>query len=305
VPVRAVLATLAAVVALAGWAAAQKPALIPSIDLVEIDVTVVDSYGRPMSGLSKADFVVKEDGRPVELETFRESAPDQSNEDAIRSLVLLLDDAAISPLGQRAVQAIAGSLIQYTGRLDEIAVVRLKQDGDEPFGDRPAAEARIAGYNPGQSPFESWVTIPRALQRLSSMAAMLESSVHRRNLVVCVGTTFVCNVPEPTIADPRPLRENWNQALAALARANIPMYAIIPGRAGRIRGGGLVEFTGGEIFSVTYSLAPAITRILRDANRYYMVGYWPPAGTPKELHSIEVKVKAKGAKVRARRRRGP
>ena len=91
--------------------------------------------------------------------------------------------------------------------------------------------------------------------------------------------------------------------LRAAGQANVAVYAMIPGRAG-IRGGGLVEFTGGEVFATTYDVGPAIDRILQDASYHYVLGYWPPEGAkPRELHSIDVKVNKAGAKVIVRRRR--
>ena len=50
-------------------------------------------------------------------------------------------------------------------------------------------------------------------------------------------------------------------------------------------------------------VARQIDRIIRDADNYYVLGYWPDA-KPRELHTIDVKVKHRGAKVHARRRRG-
>lgn len=40
------------------------------VDLVDIDVYVADREGRPVTGLSATDFVVREDGRPVEITNF-------------------------------------------------------------------------------------------------------------------------------------------------------------------------------------------------------------------------------------------
>ena len=47
----------------------------PSIDLVELDVVVVDRHSKPVTGLTAADFAVKEDGSRVEIKTFIEIRP--------------------------------------------------------------------------------------------------------------------------------------------------------------------------------------------------------------------------------------
>ena len=61
------------------------------------------------------------------------------------------------------------------------------------------------------------------------------------------------------------------------------VYAVVPGRA-ILRGGGLVDFTGGEVFATSYDVEPAIDRILSDASLYYMLGYCPVTGSkPREM----------------------
>src|SRR6266851_5322830 len=56
-----------------GARAQDKPALptFPSqVELITVDAVVVDHDGRPVPGLTKDDFVVKEDGRIQEIATF-------------------------------------------------------------------------------------------------------------------------------------------------------------------------------------------------------------------------------------------
>src|SRR5262245_66606809 len=78
---RRVLPAVASIVLLVTTPAAQRKALPPSIDLVEIDVGVLDRKGQPVSGLSAADFTVKEDGSPVEVKTFTEVRPTPNDPD--------------------------------------------------------------------------------------------------------------------------------------------------------------------------------------------------------------------------------
>jgi hypothetical protein len=90
--------------------------------------------------------------------------------------------------------------------------------------------------------------------------------------------------------------------MTSTSRGNVSIYTIIPGRTS-MRGGGLVEFTGGVLAASTSDLRPAIQRLLQDANHYYLVGFWPQ-GKARALHDLEVKVARKDVKVIARRRRG-
>lgn len=70
-----------------------------------------------------------------------------------------------------------------------------------------------------------------------------------------------------------------------------------------MEGGGVVEFTGGLLYANRFDLGPAVDRIMRDANHYYVLGYWPQ-GRKRDLHGIDVKVNRKNVKVHVRHRRG-
>ena len=50
--------------------AAPQPVFKSGVNLVEVDVVVSDKSGQPVRGLSRGDFQVFEDGKPVELSTF-------------------------------------------------------------------------------------------------------------------------------------------------------------------------------------------------------------------------------------------
>jgi hypothetical protein len=303
--IRWALATLFVGLLLTGLGAAQKqPEVLPSIDLVTLDISVVDGKGRPVTGLSTSDFVIKEDGRRVDIETFEEVSPDQGNpEDSARSIVLLLDDLAVQAQATPAIKSAAQVLLRNIPLRDDVAVVRLHNRDDEPFGDRRLAEARIAEYRAGTDPYVDVVTIEQTLDRIALIASQLESIDGRRKLLVCIGTPVICNIPEPARTAPRSLYPKWVNSLTATARANIGVYSIVPARI-TIRGGGLPQYTGGEVFASNYDIGPAIDRILQDGSHYYMAGYWPSAGKPRELHSISVQTARKGLKVRVRRQRG-
>ncbi len=73
------------------------------VNLIEFPVTVLGAQGAPLTGLEKKDFVVREDGKPVELSQFSYSADlplsigilvDQSG-----SMVERIDDAKQAALG--------------------------------------------------------------------------------------------------------------------------------------------------------------------------------------------------------------
>jgi hypothetical protein len=179
----------------------------------------------------------------------------------------------------------------------------LHNPADEAFGDRTVAETRIARFQAASFPFADFNTASDTLTRVAGLARQLEGDDHRRKVIVCVGAPVVCSLDEPVSSSARPRHwSSWVDAVTASAKANVSVYAIIPGRM-PLRAGSLADLTGGEVFATTYDVGPAIDRILRDATSYYMLGYWP-AGKSREVHSIDVKVARGGLKVHARRRRG-
>jgi len=281
---------------------AQREAPPAEIDLVELDVVVVDGKGNPIRGLQQSDFTVKEDGDRVELTTFEEiSSIDDNREDDARLLVLVLDDAGVPAQGTLTIQTIAKGFLASLRPGDEVAVIRLGTRNDEAYGDRETAESRIANFR-ATFGFQGWITVEQALERFALLTEELSVRDQRRKVVVCIGSPAVCNISEPARFAPRSIFPLWIKTLASASRANAAFYAVVPGRA-RLRGGGLVDFTGGELFATSYDVGPAIDRIVRDAGNHYVLGYWPKSKA-KELHSIDVKVGKRGAKVRVRHRRG-
>jgi VWFA-related protein len=66
----AVLGVLAARSGAAPQAPATTPTFPSGVELITIDAVVLDAEGRPVSGLTRDDFVVREDGRPRAIESF-------------------------------------------------------------------------------------------------------------------------------------------------------------------------------------------------------------------------------------------
>jgi hypothetical protein len=269
-------------------------------DFVEIDAVVVDGKGKPMHGLQQSDFTIREDGKPVTITTFSEiSRGVRDDPDTARTVVLLLDDTGVAPVGTQSIQTIARAFVSGAAAVDDVTVVRLHVEADEPFGDRIAAESRISQYRGGAYPFVSWSTVGDALKRVTDISQQVASNASRRKIIVCVGSPYVCNIREPQPSAPRSFESAWVGALVESAKANVSVYGLIPGRAG-LRLDGLAEYTGGEIFASSYDVGPPIDRILQDAANYYVLGYWP-ASAPKNLHHVDVKVATHGLRVHARK----
>lgn len=298
----AVRASVAQVAGLSGspGPASQREARQESADveLVQVSAAVVDRKGRPITGLRREDFMVREDGKPVELATFFEHKQTPGDPDSNRTLVLLLDDAGVAPLGTEAIQNIANAFVDVADRADDVVVVRLHARNDEPYGDRIEAKARIKAYRAGAWPLASWTSGEELLTRVADISKQVAGNASPRKTLVCIGSAFVCNIGEPQNSASRSYESAWLSAMAETTRADLSVYGLIPMRVS-YRGRGLAETTGGVVLTPTSDLAPAIEQILAESSSYYVLGYWP-VSERKTPHRIEVKVTTKGARVHAR-----
>ena len=276
----------------------------PTGDLVELDITVVDRDGATVTGLESKDFQIKEDGKAVDIKTFTPVTADGLSPDTARQLVLLLDDT-LPIAGTPIVQQMAQAVLFRARPDDEITVVRLHNDRDEPFGDLDTALTRIGGYRAAAIPLQRRGAADRVFTVLTAVSRQLEAIEHRRKLFVCIGGPNVCNVLEPQPQGYSPLWPGWVTAIGAASRANVAIYAIMPVVPGSISNlaHGLVEFTGGNAFFNTTKFDPFVDSMWREASQYYLAGYWP-VPSRRELHDISVKIARKGLHVRTRLRRG-
>jgi VWFA-related protein len=117
------------------------PARFPSeVQLITVDALVLDSAGRPVRDLTKADFVVTEDGRPRDIASFEAPLPESAgpeeeapaetpavvtNEPAAtgRAFVVLVDDLKISAQqAEQARQTVTSFLEKGPGPGDEVTL---------------------------------------------------------------------------------------------------------------------------------------------------------------------------------------
>ncbi len=147
------------------------------VDLITLDISVLDRARQPVRGLNAADFLVTEDGLPVEIQTFSavdlpdtvvtasapwvsEVAPDVRRNDDLndrRILTIVMDDALeakIEPQRPAAIQdarRIAGVLVDSLGPRDLAAVVfPMSQDNGQDFTtDRARLHRAIEKYHGG------------------------------------------------------------------------------------------------------------------------------------------------------------
>jgi hypothetical protein len=106
-----------------------------------------------------------------------------------RSVVLLLDDNAVSLSATNIMQSIARLFVSYARPADTIAVVRLTHRDDEVAGDLKGALDRIAEYRPGSLSFFGRDMRDDALQTVARVARQLLPVVHEAGHYYLLGYT--------------------------------------------------------------------------------------------------------------------
>ena len=153
------------------------PAFPARAEAVTVDVVVVDKQGRPVRGLTAADFTVQEDGRPQAIVGFEalepspipaepaeaRKGPVASNEGAAgvrsaRTIVFVVDDLGLSPVsGAAAVKkALARWLTDKASPADDVTLVNTRGDAywSDRVGSGRADLLAVLGNIQGRKPTE-------------------------------------------------------------------------------------------------------------------------------------------------------
>ncbi len=261
------------------------------IDIVQVTVTVTDSEGRFVTGLTKDDFQIFEDGNPQDITQFTDARVPVS-------LGVLLD-ASDSMRGQPIVDA-RGALDRFVGEL------LLGED-----------EALVATFNHRPRLAATWTMPPSRTKdslaslkpsggtaiydALASTSKLFEQRNHVRAAMVVISDGA------DTASD-----HSLVQALEDIRRSDALVYAIAIDSADakestRVNPEALREITsltGGytEVVRSAADLGPATARIADELNKQYTLGYAssrPPDGTWRSI-----RVRITNGKYFARARRG-
>ena len=153
-----------------GPARAQAPPAPPTfqagIELVTVDAVVLDKDGRPVPGLTREDFVVKEEGRPRDIVSFEAfdvgALPEETESPAVvasneprgagRAFAIVLDDVRMAPERVPAARETATRFLERFAREGDLVTVATSS-GDvwwsaripEGRGDLEAVLSRVRG----------------------------------------------------------------------------------------------------------------------------------------------------------------
>jgi VWFA-related protein len=321
------LVLMAAIAAAGATLAAQsQPRFGTRVDLQVVSAIARNADNSLARGLTRDDFELLEDGKPMPIATFAEVNTDsRASLDDGRFIVLLLDDLATNPIFTTRIKEVAHAFVDRMGPKDVMSVTFL--DGSsgtttQSRGELHKAIDRRQGFGRAQS---SPPGAGHTMKTIGSLSTQLARVAHRRKLIVCIGPAGAFN--------PNDLRSYTADAIRDTARADVTTYVVDPlglterfGLAQRpidaggiprtepstvdkgagfqiYNGGGFIHETGGLVFANTNMFGPVVDQVWQEAGNYYLLGYEPPRRDNKR-HSIEVKVKRPDVQVRARRTRG-
>lgn len=252
------------------------------VNAVEVYAAVVDRAGQPITGLTRGDFTVLEDGRPQTIGTFTEGEFPLSLAVAV--------DRSFSMAGRELPMArdAARELLNALRSDDQSMVVSIGSEVEtlSPLStDRAAQVQAVAGL-------ENWGTTGLYDAIIQSIDA-IQSAKGRRALVLLSDGTD--RYSTATAA----------QALERARRSDVMVYPIALGRTRPALFAELASLTGGRSFKPADAkqLMDTVRTIANELRHQYLLGYTPSTPiTPGEeqWRTITVRVSRTDATVRAR-----
>jgi VWFA-related protein len=248
------------------------------IEAVRVDV-LVTANGRPLQGLTMADFEVLDNGvrQTVDLASF-EQIP--------LNVVLALDMSA-------SLQGLRLGHLQDAGRT---VLDGLKR------GDRAALVAFSHVISANQELTEDLDRVRAAL--LQNRGEGLTALIDAAHTGMLIGESDVGRSLLIVFSDGVDTA-SWltaDSVLETARRGDVVVYGVEVGdrRAGFSRD--LTEATGGRLFAIesTKDLAAAFSNILEEFRNRYLISYSPQGVSPGGWHRLEVRVRNRAASVKAR-----
>ena len=237
------------------------------IDLIQVDAVVRDRSGNPVRGLTRADFQVFEDGRPLPIESFSavdlpaaavntsipplESALTAfgSNDYAQdgRLFVLVLDDVhvrfdagcifRVHQIAQRFIERLAPGDLAAVVATSSSRPVALEFTGDKPRLLAAVMEFVPDGGGTGGPPGSGFGALKTAfaMSKLSGVTRTLAMVQHRRKAVVLIsegppfGLDQVMNPDAGGAANASAALSDLRDFIRTAQRSNVAIYAFDPG----------------------------------------------------------------------------
>lgn len=300
---------------LAGWPAgllARQPVQQPfkiGTNLVVVPVVIVDGKGAMVQGLTVEDFRVREDGKPVAIESFTAPRVEPDSPDQSRFIVVALDNLSTRAEMAYRVKNIANRFVDKLGPYDVMSVISISGGKATTTNSKEQLKQAVAGFKVSFGA-DTMTTLDRAehgLRMINSLTEQVVKAPHPRKVMVVIGNASLFSPSLPSAFGDRgpAISPEWMDAVRATARNNVSVYVIDPEGLQASPGDWSKSFaneTGGYAWGRTNNWNGAVDQIFRESASYYLLGYTAPINDDR-LHHIDVTVERKGVTVRARRAR--
>jgi Ca-activated chloride channel homolog len=246
-----------------------------------LDASVRNHSGSFVSGLSRENFTVLEDGKPQAISVF-------DNEDAPVTMGILVDESGSMTARRAAVLVAAGFLIAESNPLDEVFVLNFNDSVK-----RGLPEGILFSDNIPQLRSALYRETPKGKTALYDAVAdglkQLEAGRRGRKTLVLIsdGGDNASRHKRDEIID---LVERSSATIFAVGLFDEGAYDADPGVLKE-----LAKISGGEVFFPKdgNGVADACHRIAKEIRSRYTIGYVPRAdGKARSLRHLRVKVSA-------------
>jgi len=280
-----------------------------STRIVGVSAVVLDNRGEPVKGLTKDDFILKQDGAEQEIRYFSQDS------DLPLTLALMVDTSTSQKMFiEDEIEASEKFFrVMLTRPADRAALVQFDYNvlQLQSMTDQPQTLKNSLGFlsmphtGPGGPPRGGGGTL---LYDAVVATAQIELGGERGRRAMVILTD----------GEDHGSRYSLEQAVAAAQRADIVVYSILysgetfasgmqhspdPNRIdGRKVLNTLSNATGGHVFTVSRKtpLDLIYSQIADDMRLQYQIGYTPPDAAPGSYHKLELKPRAKHLTVQAR-----
>ena len=286
---------------ISGVVTAQEAPTVPT--RLALDVVAVGRNGAPVTDLKPDEFEVWISGYRVPVEEVAFMTPETSP----RTIVLLLDNAAVGVDLAPRVKETARAFVSRMGSSDRISVMPVHGTRTDSVGDRARLMQAIDSYGVQGFPFRIEDAGEHVLRLFTAISRQLVEAPGRRKAIVAIGAGWLFDTPLPP-PSLRDLHTEWLTAMRSMAAANVSLYVIDPVGLRPIGGysfggdSGFANETGGYAFLSTNDLRGAAEQIFAEAGTYYVLRMTdPPVQRTADLREVKVRVLRKDVTVRARR----
>jgi Ca-activated chloride channel family protein len=280
---------------------ADTPTLKVNSTIVAVSAIVHDAKGQPVSGLTRNDFLLKEDGKPQPITYFSQGSrlPISQGSGLPITLALMVDTSGSQ---RNYIQdEIAAGRVFFPAMLTrsddravlvqfDSAILQLAKITNSVTTLEHALAYLTQSHSDYAAPGRGGTLLYDAVIAVSHLE--FGSQLGRRAMVIL------------TDGGDNGSRFNAKDAIREAQRADIIIYTIYYSNGGGDEGvlKDLSKATGGREFSVTttMTLQQIYATIAADLRLQYELGYRPPDSRPNKYHKIDLTAKDKKLTVQAR-----